>query len=76
HITAQDFRAFTFANAVKLLGTQNKHFFEGTRVTKGAAAGHATPKSGIVNRTGTIAHLPHAMSLLDSHITQRLCVNQ
>ena len=29
-----------------------------------AAAGHATPKSGIVNRTGTIAHLPHAMSLL------------
>ena len=38
HITADDFRAFTFANAVRLWGTQNKHFFEGTRVAKEAAA--------------------------------------
>jgi hypothetical protein len=38
HITAADFRAFTFGNAVRLWGTQNKHFFEGTRVAKEAAA--------------------------------------
>ena len=38
HITADDFRAFTFSNAVKLWGTQNPHFFEGTRVAKEAAA--------------------------------------
>jgi predicted TIM-barrel fold metal-dependent hydrolase len=38
HITAGDFRAFTFANAVKLWGTQNPKFFEGTRVAKEAAA--------------------------------------
>jgi predicted TIM-barrel fold metal-dependent hydrolase len=38
HITADDFRAFTFTNAVKLWGTQNAHFFEGTRVAKEAAA--------------------------------------
>jgi hypothetical protein len=38
HITADDFRAFTFANAVKLWGTQNPKFFEGTRVAKEAAA--------------------------------------
>ena len=38
HITADDFRAFTFANAVKLWGTQNPRFFEGTRVAKEAAA--------------------------------------
>jgi len=38
HITTDDFRAFTFANAVKLWGTQNPHFFEGTRVAKEAAA--------------------------------------
>jgi hypothetical protein len=38
HITADDFRAFTFSNAVKLWGTQNTRFFEGTRVAKAAAA--------------------------------------
>src|SRR3989454_9638050 len=38
HITADDVRAFTFANAVRLWGTQNKHFLEGTRVAKEAAA--------------------------------------
>jgi hypothetical protein len=37
HITTDDFRAFTFANAVKLWGTQNPKFFEGTRVAKQAA---------------------------------------
>jgi hypothetical protein len=38
HITADDFRNFTLANAVKLWGTQNPKFFEGTRVAKQAAA--------------------------------------
>jgi hypothetical protein len=38
HITANDLRAFTFANAVRLWGTQNPHFFEVTRVAKEAAA--------------------------------------
>ncbi len=38
HITADNFRAFTFANAVRLWGTQNPRFFEGTRVAKEAAA--------------------------------------
>ena len=38
HITADDFRAFTFTNAVRLWGTQNPRFFEGTRVAKQAAA--------------------------------------
>ena len=37
-ITADDFRDFTFANAVRLWGTQNPRFFEGTRVAKQAAA--------------------------------------
>ncbi len=37
HITADNFRDFTFANAVKLWGTQNPRFFEGTRVAKEAA---------------------------------------
>jgi hypothetical protein len=37
-ITKDDFRDFTFANAVRLWGTQNPHFFEGTRVAKEAAA--------------------------------------
>ena len=36
-ITAADFRDFTFANAVRLWGTQNPHFFEGTSVAKAAA---------------------------------------
>ena len=38
HITADDFRAFTFTNAVRLWGTQNPRFFEGTRVAEEAAA--------------------------------------
>jgi hypothetical protein len=37
-ITRDDFRDFTFANAVKLWGTQNPRFFEGTSVAKEAAA--------------------------------------
>jgi hypothetical protein len=38
HITGDNFRDFTFANAVRLWGTQNPKFFEGTRVAKEAAA--------------------------------------
>ena len=37
-ITDDDFRDFTFANAVRLWGTQNPKFFEGTVVAKQAAA--------------------------------------
>ena len=37
-ITADDFRDFTFANAVRLWGQQNPRFFDGTRVAKEAAA--------------------------------------
>jgi hypothetical protein len=37
-ITANDFRDFTFANAVRLWGTQNPDFFNGTVVAKEAAA--------------------------------------
>jgi len=37
-ITADDFRDFTFANAVRLWGTQNPDFFEGTAVANAAAA--------------------------------------
>jgi hypothetical protein len=33
-----DFRNFAFANAVRLCGTQNARFFEGTAVTEAAAA--------------------------------------
>jgi predicted TIM-barrel fold metal-dependent hydrolase len=36
-ITPDDFRDFTFANAVRLWGTQNPRFFEGTSVAKEAA---------------------------------------
>jgi predicted TIM-barrel fold metal-dependent hydrolase len=38
HITPADFRDFTFESAVRLWGTQNRRFFEGTRVAKEAAA--------------------------------------
>src|ERR1700723_3568040 len=38
HITQDNFRAFVFTNAVKLWGTQNPRFFEGTSVAKEAAA--------------------------------------
>jgi predicted TIM-barrel fold metal-dependent hydrolase len=37
-ITTEDFRDFTFANAVRLWGTQNPKFFEGTAVARTAAA--------------------------------------
>jgi hypothetical protein len=37
-IGEDDFRDFTFANAVRLWGTQNPRFFEGTPVAKEAAA--------------------------------------
>jgi predicted TIM-barrel fold metal-dependent hydrolase len=37
-ITADDFRDFTFANAVRLWGAGNPRFFEGTTVAKAAAA--------------------------------------
>ncbi|HKU96836.1 MAG TPA: amidohydrolase family protein [Vineibacter sp.] len=37
-ITPDDFRDFTFANAVRLWGTQNPRFFEGTAVADAAAA--------------------------------------
>lgn len=45
HITAGDFRDFTFENAVRLWGTQNPRFFEGTRVAKEAAAVLATAQT-------------------------------
>ena len=48
HITEDDFRDFVFANAVRLWGTQNPRFFEGTAVAKDAAAllkrGGPTPR--------------------------------
>jgi predicted TIM-barrel fold metal-dependent hydrolase len=37
-ITADNFRDFVFENAVRLWGTQNPRFFEGTRVAKEAEA--------------------------------------
>src|SRR5205814_1018039 len=42
-ITDDDFRDFVFANSVRLWGTQNSRFFEGTRVAKEAAAVLNTP---------------------------------
>ena len=36
-ITTDDFRDFTFANAVRMFGTGNPRFFEGTAVAKAAA---------------------------------------
>jgi predicted TIM-barrel fold metal-dependent hydrolase len=38
HITESDFSDFVFGNAVRLWGTQNPRFFEGTRVAQEAAA--------------------------------------
>ena len=38
HITENDFHDFVFANAVRLWGTQNPNFFDGTPVAKEAAA--------------------------------------
>ena len=37
-LTDDNFRDFVFANTVRLWGTQNPRFFEGTRVAKEAAA--------------------------------------
>ncbi len=37
-ITEDNFRDFTFGNTVRLWGTQNPHFFDGTVVAKQAAA--------------------------------------
>jgi len=45
-ITAEDFRDFTFANAVRLWGAQNPTFFEGTAVSKAAGAVLAAAPSG------------------------------
>ena len=42
-ITEDKFRDFTFANAVRLWGTQNPRFFEGTVVAREAAALLAQP---------------------------------
>jgi predicted TIM-barrel fold metal-dependent hydrolase len=42
-ITADNFRDFTFANAVRLWGTQNPRFFEGTAVARAAAEELARP---------------------------------
>ena len=44
-ITTEDFRDFTFANAVRLWGIQNPKFFEGTAVGKAAAAVLTEPSS-------------------------------
>jgi predicted TIM-barrel fold metal-dependent hydrolase len=44
-LSDDDFRDFTFANAVHLWGTQNPRFFEGTRIAKEAAAVLAEPHS-------------------------------
>jgi hypothetical protein len=38
HISEDNFRDFVFANAVRLWGTQNPNFFDGTVVAKEAAA--------------------------------------
>jgi hypothetical protein len=44
-ITTDDFRDFTFANAVRMFGTGNPKFFEGTAVAKAAAAVLADTKA-------------------------------
>ena len=38
HITEDNFRDFVFANSVRLWGTQNPNFFDGTVVAREAAA--------------------------------------
>ena len=54
-ITADDFRDFTFANAVRLFGTQNPDFFEGTagrRRRRRSARQRAGPRRrGITSRS-------------------------
>jgi predicted TIM-barrel fold metal-dependent hydrolase len=46
-ITRDDFRDFTFANAVRLWGAGNPRFFEGTAVAKAAAALLAGMPAGV-----------------------------
>ena len=46
-ITRDDFRDFTFANAVRLWGAGNPSFFEGTAVAKAAAALLAETPAGV-----------------------------
>ena len=43
-ITSDNFRDFTFANAVHLWGTQNPKFFAGTAVARAAAEELAHPR--------------------------------
>ena len=45
HITEDNFRDFVFANSVRLWGTQNPNFFDGTVVAKEAAAVLAAQKT-------------------------------
>jgi hypothetical protein len=45
-ISRDNFRDFTFANAVHLWGTQNPRFFEGTAVAKAAAEELARAATG------------------------------
>src|SRR5262249_2799400 len=55
-ITPEDFRDFTFTNAVRLWGTQNPKFFEGTAVARAAAAALAGAKkatASVCARRGT-----------------------
>ncbi len=46
-LTEANLRDFTFANAVRLWGTQNPKFFEGTVVAKEAAALLAEAKAPV-----------------------------
>ncbi len=46
-ITRDDFRDFTFANAVRLWGTGNPSFFAGPAVAKAAAALLAETPAGV-----------------------------
>ena len=46
-ISPDNFRDFTFANAVHLWGTQNPRFFEGTAVARAAARGAGAREEGV-----------------------------
>ena len=48
HITADNFRDFTFANAVHLWGAQNPRFFESTAVASAAAAELGRGKAKVI----------------------------
>jgi hypothetical protein len=47
-LTEDNFRDFTFANTVRLWGTQNPRFFEGTAVARAAAEELARPAPRVV----------------------------